>query len=95
LFHGAVTPASQNSNRDEISRNRNRVRGVSKDVATASAPTISLTVSQRSRFEEERVLVCLVQKGEQSAFEDLVRRYQDRVFALVAGILHRQGDVND
>jgi len=71
------------------------MRGVSKDVATAGAPAISITVNQRSRFEEERALVCLVQKGEQSAFEDLVRRYQDRVCALVAGILHRQGDVED
>src|SRR5215469_8110497 len=68
---------------------------VSKDVATASVPAISLTVNQRNRFEEERALVCLVQKGEQSAFEDLVRRYQERVFALVAGILHRPADVED
>src|ERR1700682_4472239 len=71
------------------------MRGVSKDVVTASAPAISLTVNQRSRFEEERALVCLVQNGEQSAFEDLVRRYQERVFALVGGILHRQEDVED
>jgi RNA polymerase sigma-70 factor, ECF subfamily len=71
------------------------MKGVSKDVAAASASTIPLTVSQRSRFEEERALVCLVQQGEQSAFEDLVRRYQERVFALVGGILHRQEDVED
>lgn len=70
------------------------MRGVSKDVA-ASASAIPLTVGQRSRFEEERGLVRLVQEGQKNAFEDLVRRYQERVFALVGGILRRNEDVED
>ena len=37
----------------------------------------------------------LAQNGAESAFEELVRRHQQRVFALVGGILRRQEDVED
>ena len=37
----------------------------------------------------------LSQNGEESAFEELVRRHQHRVFALVGGILRRPEDVED
>jgi RNA polymerase sigma-70 factor (ECF subfamily) len=37
----------------------------------------------------------MAQRGEEPAFEELVRRHQQRVFALVGGILRRQEDVED
>jgi RNA polymerase sigma-70 factor, ECF subfamily len=67
---------------------------VPKDVA-ASAQTIPalgvLTDGQR----DERELVRLAQNGTAQAFEELVRRHQQRVFAVVARILHRREDVEE
>jgi RNA polymerase sigma-70 factor (ECF subfamily) len=37
----------------------------------------------------------MAQGGAESAFEELIRRHQQRVFALVSGILRRQEDVED
>src|SRR5579871_3519789 len=68
---------------------------VSKGVTTASASVLSLTMSRKERFAEEKELVRLVQGGQTSAFEDLVRIYQQRVFSLVGGILRSQEDVED
>jgi RNA polymerase sigma-70 factor, ECF subfamily len=67
---------------------------VSKSMA-ASAPAIALPVSMSSRRGEDRELVRLSQSGTESAFEELVRRHQQRVFALVSGILRRPEDVED
>src|SRR5271168_5095892 len=61
--------------------------------ATASA--LSLPVSRREKGEEERQLVRLAQSGEEAAFEELIRRHQQRVFGLVSGILRRREDVED
>jgi RNA polymerase sigma-70 factor, ECF subfamily len=61
----------------------------------ASAPAIPLTMSRAGKQEEDRELVRLCQGGAQPAFEELVRRHQQRVFALVAGILRRPEDVED
>jgi RNA polymerase sigma-70 factor, ECF subfamily len=44
---------------------------------------------------DDRELVRLAQNGAEAAFEELVRRHQQRVLALVAGILHRPDDVED
>lgn len=67
---------------------------VPKDVA-ASAQAIPalgvLTDGQR----DERELVRLAQNGTTQAFEELVRRHQQRVFAVVARILHRREDVEE
>jgi RNA polymerase sigma-70 factor (ECF subfamily) len=63
--------------------------------ASASAPAMSLPLSRREKGEEERELVRLAQNGTDSAFEELVRRNQQRVFALVSGILRRREDVED
>jgi RNA polymerase sigma-70 factor (ECF subfamily) len=63
--------------------------------ASASAPAMSLPLSRRQKGEEERELVRLAQNGTDSAFEELVRRNQQRVFALVSGILRRREDVED
>jgi len=60
----------------------------------ASASAISLPARARKR-EEEAELVRLAQSGEEAAFEELIRRHQQRVFGLVHGILRRREDVED
>jgi len=67
---------------------------VPKSVA-ASAPAIALSVARSSKGEEERELVRLAQNGTEAAFEELIRRHQRRVFALVGSILRRREDVED
>ncbi|HSC46250.1 MAG TPA: sigma-70 family RNA polymerase sigma factor [Candidatus Acidoferrum sp.] len=44
---------------------------------------------------DERQVVRRAQKGDKAAFEFLVRRHQNRVFAVARGILKRQEDVED
>ena len=61
----------------------------------ASAPALSIPIEKRRGVEEERELVRMAQRGQEPAFEELVRRHQQRVFALVSGILRRQEDVED
>lgn len=61
----------------------------------ASAPALSMPIEKRKGVEEERELVRMAQRGQEPAFEELVRRHQQRVFALVSGILRRQEDVED
>ena len=67
---------------------------VPKDMV-ASAPAVALPVNRTSKQEEDRELVRLCQNGTAAAFEALVRRHQQRVFALVGGILRRPEDVED
>lgn len=45
--------------------------------------------------EPQRHLVSRAQKGDAAAYEDLVRVHQQRVFAVVSGILRRREDVED
>src|SRR6202451_1903058 len=61
----------------------------------ASASALALTMEHGKKREEDRELVRLSQNGEEPAFEELVRRHQQRVFALVGGILRRPEDVED
>jgi RNA polymerase sigma-70 factor (ECF subfamily) len=67
---------------------------VSKGVS-AQAAAIPASLIRRSRAEEDRDLVREAQGGSESAFEELIRRHQQRVFALVGGILRRREDVED
>jgi RNA polymerase sigma-70 factor, ECF subfamily len=67
---------------------------VSKHMA-ATAPAIAVSLDRAGRQEEDRELVRLSQSGNEAAFENLVRRHQQRVFALVNGILRRPDDVED
>jgi RNA polymerase sigma-70 factor, ECF subfamily len=64
-------------------------------VMAASAPALALPFHQGEKKADDRELVHLSQNGTVAAFEELVRRHQQRVFALVAGILHRPDDVED
>jgi len=67
---------------------------VPKGVA-ANAQALSVPLTRRERGEEERELVRLCQNGTESAFEELVRRHQQRILGLVNGILRRSEDVED
>ncbi len=67
---------------------------VSKHMA-ATAPAMAISLDRAGRQEEDRELVRLSQGGNEAAFEDLVRRHQQRVFALVNGILRRPDDAED
>lgn len=48
-----------------------------------------------ARAEEDRELVRRAQRDDKQAFEDLVRRHQNRVFAVAGGILRNREDVED
>lgn len=50
---------------------------------------------RHSGVPQDRELVRLAQRGNKDAFEDLVKRHQNRVFAVARGILKRQEDVED
>jgi RNA polymerase sigma-70 factor (ECF subfamily) len=67
---------------------------VPKNMA-ATASAMPLSIGAREKGQEERALVQRAQKGDERAFEQLVRQHQQRVFGLVARILHRQDDVED
>ncbi len=67
---------------------------VPKDVA-ASAQAIPALGVLTAGQKDERELVRLAQNGTVEAFEELVRRHQQRVFAVVARILHRREDVEE
>jgi RNA polymerase sigma-70 factor (ECF subfamily) len=61
----------------------------------ATAPAMAISLDRAGRQEEDRELVRLSQGGAEAAFEELVRRHQQRVCALVNGILRRPDDVED
>ena len=61
----------------------------------ASASAIALPMARQRKREEDAELVRLAQSGEEAAFEELIRRHQQRVFGLVNGILRRREDVED
>jgi RNA polymerase sigma-70 factor, ECF subfamily len=44
---------------------------------------------------DDRELVRRAQAEDQEAFEELIRRHQNRVFAVASGIIHRREDVED
>jgi RNA polymerase sigma-70 factor, ECF subfamily len=67
---------------------------VPKGVA-ASASTLSVPVARNEKADQEHELVRRAQSGEEAAFEELIRRHQQRVFGLVTGILRRRDDVED
>jgi RNA polymerase sigma-70 factor (ECF subfamily) len=60
-------------------------------LATAALERDPLAMVQAS----DKELVCRAQAEDKSAFEELIRRHQNRVFAVASGILHRREDVED
>ncbi|MGB8787913.1 MAG: sigma-70 family RNA polymerase sigma factor [Candidatus Acidiferrales bacterium] len=67
---------------------------VPKDVG-ASAQAIPALVLPKAAAQDERELVRLAQNGTAEAFEELVRRHQQRVFAVVSRILRRREDAEE
>jgi RNA polymerase sigma-70 factor (ECF subfamily) len=67
---------------------------VPKDVAT-SVQAIPAFALPKGITPDERELVRMAQNGTVEAFEELVRRHQQRVFAVVTRILRRREDVED
>ncbi|HKV28566.1 MAG TPA: sigma-70 family RNA polymerase sigma factor [Candidatus Acidoferrales bacterium] len=61
----------------------------------ASATAVAITARPRAGKADDRELVRAAQKGETVAFEELVRRHQQRVMAVVGGILRRREDIED
>lgn len=53
------------------------------------------TPARRLSPEEERELVRRAQRGDRQAYEELVRTHQQRVLAVVGGILRQREDVED
>jgi RNA polymerase sigma-70 factor, ECF subfamily len=51
--------------------------------------------SAKGRVPDDRELVRLAQGDDKEAFEELVRRHQQRVFAVAGGILRHREDVED
>ncbi len=63
--------------------------------AYAVAPAVDALAQRRRKGEDDRELVRLCQNGTSEAFEELIRRHQQRVFAVIRGILRRSEDVED
>ena len=81
-----------------------RAPGSSPAASRADAPAESAqrgtaeTSSRRPRGmpqEVERELILRAQRGETAAYEELLHAHQQRVFAVVGGILRRREDVED
>ena len=61
----------------------------------ASAAAVAVTARARPAKPDDRELVVQAQKGVSAAFEQLVLRHQQRVTAVVGGILRRREDIED
>jgi RNA polymerase sigma-70 factor (ECF subfamily) len=69
---------------------------VPKAVASAVAlPVAAKTTAGKAVSVDDRELVRRAQAEDQEAFEELVRRHQQRVTAVAAGILRQREDVED
>jgi RNA polymerase sigma-70 factor, ECF subfamily len=61
----------------------------------ASASTLSIPVARSEKSDKEHDLVRRAQSGDEAAFEELIKKHQQRVFGLVTGVLRRRDDVED
>ena len=64
-------------------------------MATATAAVLKPAAAKAPGIPDDRELVRRAQAGDREAFEELVRRNQQRVFAVAGGILRRREDVED
>jgi RNA polymerase sigma-70 factor (ECF subfamily) len=64
-------------------------------MATATAAVLKPAAAKAPGIPDDRELVRRAQAGDKEAFEELVRRNQQRVFAVAGGILRRREDVED
>jgi RNA polymerase sigma-70 factor (ECF subfamily) len=61
----------------------------------AAAAAVKPSLARPSGAPDDRELVRRAQAEDKEAFEELVRRHQNRVFAVAGGILRRREDVED
>ncbi len=61
----------------------------------AAAAAVKPSLARSAGVPDDRELVCRAQGEDKEAFEELVRRHQNRVFAVAGGILRRREDVED
>jgi len=62
---------------------------------THSTPAAGPRSPAQGGTEEEKKLVRRAQGGDALAYEELVRGHQQRIFAVVGGILRRREDIED
>jgi RNA polymerase sigma-70 factor, ECF subfamily len=67
----------------------------SEPPARAAAAAAKASPARPSGVPDDRELVRRAQAEDKEAFEELVRRHQQRVFAVAGGILRRREDVED
>src|ERR1700688_4636875 len=67
----------------------------SKTPGMAAAAAVKPSLTRASGVPDDRELVRRAQGEDKEAFEELVRRHQNRVFAVAGGILRRREDVED
>lgn len=72
-----------------------RVTNTEADSPEALATGGVGSAARKAAAPADRELVKQAQRGGKEAFEELVRRHQNRVFAVARGILKRQEDVED
>jgi RNA polymerase sigma-70 factor (ECF subfamily) len=89
--------ANRHGNLSGVRRNLTRMARVPKAVASALAlPAIAKAAAVKaSGVADDRELVRRAQAEDQGAFEELVRRHQQRVAAVAGGILRQREDVED
>jgi RNA polymerase sigma-70 factor (ECF subfamily) len=69
---------------------------VTNSEAGPAGPAVSADkVPKKTGHPPDRELVRSAQRGSKEAFEELIYRHQNRVFAVARGILKRQEDVED
>lgn len=78
-----------------IRRNAGRMARVRKDMEAVLPALGAAAPALAPAWEEQFALVRRCQGGEAGAFEELVRRFQPRVFAVIRGILRNSNDVDD
>jgi RNA polymerase sigma-70 factor (ECF subfamily) len=89
--------ANRHGNLSAVRRNLTRMARVPKAVASALAlPAVAKAAAVKaSGVADDRELVRRAQAEDQGAFEELVRRHQQRVAAVAGGILRQREDVED
>ncbi|MBM3774182.1 MAG: sigma-70 family RNA polymerase sigma factor [Acidobacteria bacterium] len=64
-----------------------------------SLPALGSRVAARSRVDyqntQEGALVRRAQSGDETAFQEIVERYQSKVFSIINGIVRQRNDVED
>ena len=65
------------------------------NVPNSEVPIRKRTEAAEKAASEERVLVRRAQAGDVAAYEELLAKHQQRVFAVVGGILRHREDVED